>query len=423
MQTYLIIIIIFDENIIIMSQGKENKPHIGIYGKRNVGKSSLINFMAGQEISIVADFKGTTTDPVKRSFEITGFGPVILIDTAGIDDVGDVGRLRIDKTIATIDKIDLGIILINNYQLDEYDEKIIAELKSFDTPFFIINGKSDLIIIDTKSKKELSVKYNAVVLDFSTKNDENPDKILKTIQRLIPDSSWKSNSMIGDIVSSSDIVLLITPIDIAAPQGRLILPQVQVIRDILDNDCVAIVLKEKEVEGFLQKSAIKPKLAITDSQIFSQAAAAIPKDIPLTGFSVILARHKGDFENYLKGTPKLSELKDDDKVLILESCSHHVSCEDIGRVKIPDWLRNFTGKKLNFTVVSGLDNIPGKITDYTIVIQCGGCVLTRKQIISRLKPAVDAGVPVTNYGMTIAYIKGIYDRAVEPFVKNANNKN
>ncbi|MDD2634500.1 MAG: [FeFe] hydrogenase H-cluster maturation GTPase HydF [Bacteroidales bacterium] len=399
-----------------MSKGKENKPHIGIYGKRNVGKSSLINSIAAQEVSIVADYKGTTTDPVKRSFEITGFGPVIFIDTAGIDDDGNIGKLRIKKTFDTIDKIDLGIILINDYQLDKYEEKIIEKLKSFETPFFIINGKADLIQVDNNNKNELKIKYNTPVLDFSVKNNNNIDNILDTIKKLIPDSNWKTNSMIGDIVSSGDMVLLITPIDIAAPQGRLILPQVQVIRDILDNDCVAIVLKEQEVNGFLQKSAIKPKLAITDSQIFLQAATSIPKDIPLTGFSVLLAKHKGDFENYLKGTPKLSELQDYDKVLILESCSHHVSCEDIGRVKIPDWLIDFTGKKLDFTVVAGLDNIPGKITDYAIVIQCGGCVITKKQIISRLKPAVEAGIPVTNYGMTIAYIQGIYERAVKPFI-------
>ncbi|MBN2778303.1 MAG: [FeFe] hydrogenase H-cluster maturation GTPase HydF [Bacteroidales bacterium] len=399
-----------------MSKGKENKPHIGIYGKRNVGKSSLINFLAGQEISIVADYKGTTTDPVKRSFEITGFGPVILIDTAGVDDTGEVGKLRIDKTLATIDKIDLGIIMINNYSLDEYEENLIAKLKSFETPYFIINGKSDLFPTDETKKSKIMLKYGVQVIDFSSVNDNSSDAILKTIKNTIPESSWKINSLVGDIVSYGDIVLLITPIDIEAPQGRLILPQVQVIRDILDNDCVAIVLKEKEVDAFLRKTNIKPKLAITDSQIFLQASASITPEIPLTGFSVLLARYKGDFDNYLKGTPQLSKLLDGDKVLILESCSHHVSCDDIGRVKIPRWLSDFTGKKLNFTVVSGLDNIPGKITDYAIVIQCGGCVLTRKQIISRLKPAIDAGVPVTNYGMAIAYIQGIYDRAIKPFV-------
>lgn len=409
------------KKILIMSKGKENKPHIGIYGKRNVGKSTLINFLAGQEVSIVADYKGTTTDPVKRSFEITGFGPVILIDTAGVDDTGEVGKLRIDKTLATIDKIDLAIVLINNYELGKYEENIILKLKSFDTPFFIINGKTDIFSKDEKKKNKIMLKYGVNVLDFSSKNDTSTDYILNTIKNIIPESSWKLNSLIGDLVSYGDIVLLITPIDIEAPQGRLILPQVQMIRDILDNDCIAIVLKEKEIDAFLRKTNIKPKLAITDSQIFLQAAASIPNDIPLTGFSVVLARYKGDFDNYIKGTPQLSKLKNGDKILILESCSHHVSCDDIGRVKIPRWLSDFTGKKLHYTVVSGLDNIPGKITDYAIVIQCGGCVLTRKQIISRLKPAVDAGVPVTNYGMTIAYIQGIYDRAIKPFVDVSAN--
>jgi len=224
--------------------------------------------------------------------------------------------------------------------------------------------------------------------------------------------------LLGDLVSYGDVVLLITPIDIEAPQGRLILPQVQVIRDILDNDCVAIVLKEREVDSFLKKTGIKPKLAITDSQIFLKAAASIPRDIPLTGFSVLLARYKGDFDNYLIGTPKINDLKDGDKILILESCSHHVSCDDIGRVKIPRWLSNYTGKSLEYIVIAGLDEIPGKITDYALVVQCGGCVLTRKQVISRLKPAVEAGVPVTNYGMLIAFVQGIYDRAIEPFVKS-----
>jgi len=404
-----------------MAKGKENKPHIGIYGKRNVGKSSLINFLAGQEVSIVADFKGTTTDPVKRSFEITGFGPVVLIDTAGIDDEGDIGQLRIDKTLNTIDKVDLGIVVISDYIISKYETQIIEKLKDLNTPFFIINTKTDLSGINDNKTNTLNVKFGVPVVNLSVKNDKKTDSIISAIKNTIPESSWKINSLIGDLVDYGDIVLLITPIDIEAPQGRLILPQVQAIRDILDNDCVAIVLKEKEVDAFLRKTQIKPKLAITDSQIFLQAAASVPESIPLTGFSVVLARHKGDFDNYLKGTPKVAELKDGDKVLILESCSHHVSCDDIGRVKIPRWLSDFTGKKLDYTVVTGLDNIPGKINDYAIVVQCGGCVLTRKQVISRLKPAVDAGVPVTNYGMLIAYIQGIYDRAIQPFVKNLSD--
>ncbi|MCA1917884.1 MAG: [FeFe] hydrogenase H-cluster maturation GTPase HydF [Flavobacterium piscis] len=401
-----------------MKKGKENKPHIGIYGRRNVGKSSLINNISGQEIAIVADFKGTTTDPVKRSFEITGFGPVILIDTAGIDDEGEVGKLRVQKSLKTLKEIDLAILVISENVFDIEEENLIEQFTKEGIPFFIIHNKSDLVKLNKDLQKKIQEKFNCPVIDYSVETNGNIEVLLNTIKELLPESSWKITSLLGDLISYGDIVLLITPIDIEAPQGRLILPQVQVIRDILDNDCVAIVLKEREVDSFLKKTGIKPKLAITDSQIFLKAAASIPRDIPLTGFSVLLARYKGDFDNYLIGTPKINDLKDGDKILILESCSHHVSCDDIGRVKIPRWLSNYTGKSLEYTVVAGLDEIPGKITDYALVVQCGGCVLTRKQVISRLKPAVDAGVPVTNYGMLIAFVQGIYDRAIEPFVKS-----
>ncbi|HOK37123.1 MAG TPA: [FeFe] hydrogenase H-cluster maturation GTPase HydF [Bacteroidales bacterium] len=401
-----------------MKKGKENKPHIGIYGRRNVGKSSLINNISGQEIAIVADFKGTTTDPVKRSFEITGFGPVILIDTAGIDDEGEVGKLRVQKSLKTLKEIDLAILVISENIFDVEEENLIDQFKKEGIPFFIIYNKSDLVKLNKDLQKKIQEKFNCRVIDYSVETNGNTEILLKTIKELLPESSWKITSLLGDLVSYGDVVLLITPIDIEAPQGRLILPQVQVIRDILDNDCVAIVLKEREVDSFLKKTGIKPKLAITDSQIFLKAAASIPRDIPLTGFSVLLARYKGDFDNYLIGTPKINDLKDGDKILILESCSHHVSCDDIGRVKIPRWLSNYTGKSLEYIVIAGLDEIPGKITDYALVVQCGGCVLTRKQVISRLKPAVEAGVPVTNYGMLIAFVQGIYDRAIEPFVKS-----
>jgi len=223
--------------------------------------------------------------------------------------------------------------------------------------------------------------------------------------------------LVGDLLSYGDIVLLITTIDIETPAGRMILPQVQAIRDILDNDAVAIILKEREVDAFLRKTKIKPALAITERQIFTKADASIPRNIPLTSFSIVLARFKGEFEHFLKGTPKISELNDGDRVLSLESCTHHVSCDDIGRVKIPRWISNFTGKKLEFDVVAGLDNLPRDIHDYALVVQCGGCVITRKQLTNRLRVAIDEGIPVTNYGMAIAYVQGIYERAVAPFVK------
>ena len=403
-----------------MKKGKESKPHIGIFGRRNNGKSSLINRLAGQEVAIVSDVAGTTTDPVKKSFEISGFGPVILIDTAGIDDKGDLGTKRINKTYDAIKIIDLAILVIANNRFGNFEKELIEKFKYYDTPFFIVHNKSDLNPLSNETSELLKSIYNSSTIDYSTistkKWKDRLEEIIKKIKITIPESSYKTPSLIGDLVSYGDIVLLITPIDIEAPAGRMILPQVQAIRDILDNDCIAIVLKEREVDAFLRKTGIKPKLAITDSQIFLKADASIPKDIPLTGFSVILARLKGDFDNYLKGTPKIAELKDGDRILLLESCTHHVSCDDIGRVKIPRWLSNFTGKKLEYDVVSGLDTLKRDIKDYALVIQCGGCMITQKQIKNRLKPAIEAGIPVTNYGMAIAWVQGIYQRAIEPFV-------
>jgi len=401
---------------------KERTPHIGIYGRRNKGKSSFINAITGQQIAIVSDVAGTTTDPVKKSYEITGFGPVILIDTAGIDDVGELGRKRIDKTLRTIEWIDLAILIIANNEFGEPEERLIKLLREYETPFLILHNKSDIERITPELKKYIWQKYRVDVFEFSSHNPDNLDKLLALIKRSIPEEAYKQPSLVGDLISYGDIVMLIVPIDLEAPAGRLILPQVQVIRDILDNEAVAIVLKEREVDAFLRKTGIKPKLAITDSSIFLKADASVPEDIPLTGFSVLLARIKGPFDKYLEGTPKISELKDGDRVLILESCSHHISCEDIGRVKIPRWIINFTGKKLMFDTVSGLDNLPRPIEDYKLVIQCGGCMITSKQLKNRLLPAIRAGIPITNYGMAIAYLQGVYNRAIEPFVKQQKDK-
>jgi len=400
-----------------MAKGKESKPHIGIFGRRNNGKSSLINSLAQQDIAIVSDHAGTTTDPVKKSFEITGFGPVVLVDTAGIDDTGELGEKRIARTKKSIKTIDLAILVIADNRFGDYEQKVIEELNKTSTPFIIVHNKSDIQTITSELKKQLEQDYKAPVLDYSSVQQDNSDELLKAVQKTIPESAYKTPSLIGDLLSYGDIVLLITPIDIEAPAGRLILPQVQAIRDVLDNDAVSIVLKEREVDVFLKQTGIKPKLAITDSQMFTKADASVPRDVPLTSFSIVLARFKGDFESYLKGTPKISELEDGDRVLLLESCTHHVSCDDIGRVKIPRWISNFTGKDLEYEVVAGLNDLPRDITEYSLVIQCGGCMITRKQLINRIQPAVDAGVPVTNYGMAIAYVQGIYERAIAPFVK------
>jgi [FeFe] hydrogenase H-cluster maturation GTPase HydF len=400
-----------------MSKGRDAKPHIGIYGRRNNGKSSLINCLAGQDIAIVSEQAGTTTDPVKKSFEITGFGPVILVDTAGIDDSGELGEKRVERTLRTLDIIDLALLVITDNSWGEYEDDLIIKFRNQDVPFIIIHNKSDLVEPSAEFKEKIKFKTGRDLFEFSAVDRRNYEELLKLIKNTIPEYSYKTLTLLGDLISQGDIVILITPIDVEAPAGRLILPQVQAIRDILDNDAVAIVLKEREVDAFLKKTAIKPALAITDSQVFIKADASIPADVPLTSFSIMLARFKGDFDNYLKGTPKISDLKDGDRVLLLESCSHHVACDDIGRTKIPRWINNFTGKKIEYDVVAGLDVLPRPITDYSLLIQCGGCMITRKQLHNRLQPAIKAGIPVTNYGMAIAYVQGIYKRAIAPFVK------
>lgn len=403
------------------TKGRESTPHIGIYGRRNNGKSSIINSLSNQDIAIVSDIAGTTTDLVKKSFEITGFGPVILIDTAGIDDVGELGKKRISKTLNSIKLIDLAILVIANNEFGAYETMLIDKFNTQDIKYIIINNKSDLQKPKDETIKAISKFYNDDIINYSAKTKLNKEQLIQKIKKLIPEKSYKSPSLLGDIISYGDIILLITPIDVEAPAGRIILPQVQAIRDILDNDAIAIVLKEREVDAFLRKTKVKPTLAITDSQIFLKADASIPNDIPLTSFSTVLARHKGDFAEYLKGTPKISELENDDRVLILESCSHHVSCDDIGRVKIPRWISKFTGKNIIFDVVAGLDKIERDISDYSLIIQCGGCVVTRKQLHNRLKDAKDANIPITNYGMAIAYVQGIYKRAIAPFVDTTGN--
>ncbi|RUT79429.1 [FeFe] hydrogenase H-cluster maturation GTPase HydF [Ancylomarina longa] len=395
---------------------RERRPHIGIFGRRNNGKSTLINYLAGQDIAIVSDVAGTTTDPVKKSLEITGFGPVILIDTAGIDDTGELGKKRILKTTQAIKTIDLAILVITKNNYGTFEQSLIDQFKFYDIPFLFIHNKEDLEVLQVKTKSLLENQGSKQILRFSCQ-DANIEPIVQAIKTSIPESAFTTPSLLGGLISYGDIVLLITPIDVEAPEGRLILPQVQTIRDILDNDAVCIVLKEREVDGFLRNTGIKPKLVVTDSQVFLKADASIPSDIPLTSFSIMLAHFKGNFSAYLNGTPKISALRDGDKILLLESCTHHTSCDDIGRVKIPRWISNFTGKQLEFVVIAGLDEIPGAINDYALLIQCGGCMITPKQIKNRLQPAIDAGIAVTNYGMAIAYVQGIYERAVAPFAK------
>lgn len=405
-----------------MAKGRESKPHIGIFGRRNNGKSALINALAQQEVAIVSDVAGTTTDPVKKTMEWPGIGPLILVDTAGIDDQGDLGAKRVKKTLAILRTIDLAVLVIAQNQFNGYERNLIQEFKSSGIPFIIIHNKADLCPIDESLKEYLKTTFQTEVLDFCSLNPTNYQELVKAIQKRMPLTALQKESLLGGIIANGDVVLLITPIDSEAPEGRMILPQVQAIRDILDNGCVALVARETEVESLLAVLHPTPALVITDSQIFGKANAMVPKDIPLTSFSIMLARHKGDFENYLVGTPAIDQLVDGNRVLILESCTHHVSCDDIGRFKIPSWMRQYTGKELEFEVVAGLGDLPRPVTDYSLVVQCGGCVITRRQVLGRLKAAVDAGVPVTNYGMAIAWMHGIYARAVAPFLEGKQAK-
>ncbi|HNW76111.1 MAG TPA: [FeFe] hydrogenase H-cluster maturation GTPase HydF [Bacteroidales bacterium] len=403
----------------MISKGRDNKPHIGIFGRRNSGKSSLINALTGQEIAIVSDVAGTTTDPVKKSVEIDGVGPVILIDTAGIDDTGELGEKRIKKTKESLKIIDLAILVITHNHFGSEEQKLIEDFQSYDIPFLIVHNKTDEQALDPGTVSVISGKYDVPVIPFSARYEPDPAPLNNAIREHMPETAYRKTTLVGDLISKGDVVLLITPIDLEAPEGRMILPQVQVIRDVLDHDGVVTAVKESEAPEYIRVMSPKPVLVITDSQVFSKADKAVPPEIPLTSFSITLARMKGDFENYLKGTPKISELQDGDRVLILESCTHHVTCDDIGRVKIPRWLINFTGKKLEFDVVAGLNYIERDIHDYALLIQCGGCMITRKQLINRLKPAIDAGIPVTNYGMAIAWMHGIFQRAVRPFTERS----
>lgn len=407
-----------------MSKGKDHKPHIGIYGRRNVGKSSFINALTGMDVAIVSEIPGTTTDPVKKSIEIFGIGPAIIVDTAGIDDAGELGLKRVDKSFQSLAHIDAAILIISNNQFGEFEQLLINKFNEFEIEYLIVHNKEDEERLSPETTAKIKGITAAPLEVCSVKKSENIAEVIELLKLTIPQTSYQKTTLLGDIIHKDDIVMLITPIDSEAPDGRMILPQAMAIRDVLDNNAVNIVLKETEVEAFFNNTNVKPKLVVTDSQAFHFVSKIIPTDIPLTGFSILYARMRGPFEEYIKGVKKLSSLENGDRILILESCVHQVSCEDIGRYKIPNWIRKFSGKSLEFDVAAGLSEIEKPITTYQLVIQCGGCMITRKQLMNRLKPALEANIPVTNYGLSIAYMNGILERAIEPFValqKRVNN--
>jgi [FeFe] hydrogenase H-cluster maturation GTPase HydF len=397
-----------------MAKGKDLKPHIGIFGRRNNGKSSIINLIVNQEVAIVSDQAGTTTDPVKKSMEIFGIGPAIIIDTAGIDDTGELGEKRIKKTLEALRTIDCGILVISNNMFGSYEMELISQFREYSIPFVVLHNKSDIQPLDPITHSKVFELTKAPIIDFSVVTGEHLNDLIDALKKTIPETSYQKPSLLGGVIEAGKVVLLVTPIDSEAPDGRMILPQVMAIRDVLDNDCICVVLKETQLNQYFNQQMPEPQLVITDSQAFAFVNSIVPAHIPLTSFSIMFARLRGDFNAYLSGTTKIAELQDGDRILILESCAHQVSCEDIGRFKLPKWIREYTGKQLEFDIVAGLNNVTD-LSVYALVIQCGGCVVTRKQLLTRLKPALTNNIAISNYGMAIAFVHGIFDRVVEPF--------
>ena len=399
-------------------KGNELKPHIGIFGRRNYGKSSLVNYLTGQNIAIVSDMAGTTTDPVKKTMEIGGVGPVVWIDTAGIDDVGDVGRMRIDRSLEMLAQADLTLILFTDNRFEAEEVMLVENCRRRAIPYILIYSQADRLKPDPSLIERLEADYETKVFVLTVKDPNLRDGLTARIREALPETAYVHKSLLGDVIGEGDTVLMVTPIDSSAPEGRMILPQVQVLRDILDNHARAVVCRETELRQTLADllaSGAKRPLVVTDSQVYDMVSQIVPDNIYLTSFSVVLARAKGLFQNYVEGTPAIDRLKDGDRVLMLESCTHNVTCEDIGRVKLPKLLAKYTGRQLQCEAVAGLTALPRPITDYALVIQCGGCVVTAKQLAARLAPAISAGVPVSNYGLAIAYMNGIFERSMRIF--------
>lgn len=396
-------------------KGKELTPRIGIFGRRNYGKSSLVNYLTGENIAIVSNTPGTTTDPVRKTMEILGVGPVVWVDTAGVDDQGQLGNLRIEKTFEALAQTDLAIILFTDNTFDGIERNLIRSCRVAKVPFILVYSQSDKFPPDTKLLNEIGEEFHTQVFVLTVKDDGLRDSLTDIIRETLPENAYVHKSLLGDVISAGDLVVMVTPIDSSAPEGRMILPQVQVLRDILDNDAVAVDCKETDLERTLGLLKEKPRLVVTDSQAYALVSKIVPEDIYLTSFSVVLARAKGLFDDYIKGTPQIENLQNGDRVLMLESCTHNVTCEDIGRVKLPKLICKHTGKQLQFDAIAGLSNLERPITDYKLVIQCGGCVVTPKQLASRLAPALAAGIPVSNYGLALAYLNGIFTRSMKIF--------
>ncbi|OPX92927.1 MAG: tRNA modification GTPase MnmE [Syntrophorhabdus sp. PtaU1.Bin002] len=389
-----------------------SRLHIAIFGRRNTGKSSLINALTNQNIAIVSDVPGTTTDPVYKSMEILPIGPVVLIDTAGIDDVGQLGSLRIEKAYGVLAKTDLLLLVIDPITgADTYEEDVVRKAMESKVPVIAVLNKTDLY--PHIQAGQVADRLQVPVVPVSALTRQGIDELKAAMIQAAP-KDWMAPTIVGDLISPGDTVVLVVPIDLAAPKGRLILPQVQTIRDILDHDAVALTVKERELKAALSNLKNKPRLVITDSQAFLKVAADTPKDVMMTSFSILFARYKGNLTTLVEGAKAIEDLVPGDKVLIAEACTHHRVEDDIGTVKIPRWLRQIVGGPLDFKWASGIE-LPPDIEGYKLVIHCGGCMINRKEMLHRLMTTERAGVPIVNYGVLIAYVLGILKRALAPF--------
>ena len=396
-----------------MKSPKSFRLHIALLGRRNAGKSSLLNALTGQEVSIVSETAGTTTDPVEKPMELLPLGPVLFIDTAGIDDEGALGEKRVKKTVAVLDRTDLGIIVSRKNEWGPFEEKLLQELQQRKIPVIVAFSKSDLTDTSGCLSDSLQSKETTIVETSATKKT-GINKLKEAILKNAPDDFINRPSIVSDLVGPGEAAVLVVPIDKEAPKGRLILPQVQSIRDLLDGDSFCLVVKERELHEALSRFTKPPKLVVTDSQAFLKVAADTPPEIPMTSFSILFARYQGNLEEMVRGAMAIEQLKAGDKVLIAEACSHHPVGEDIGTVKIPRWLTQYVGGKLQFDHIKGHD-FPTDIKNYRLIIHCGACMWNRREMLSRIMKAQQANVPITNYGLTIAWSLGIFERALKPF--------
>ena len=379
--------------------------HIGIFGKRNAGKSSIINAITGQNLAIVSDVKGTTTDPVLKAMELLPLGPVVMIDTPGLDDEGELGKLRIQKAYQMLNKTDLAILVVDSsLGMTKEDMDILERIQAKEIPYLIVMNKCDLL-------EDLIGLPEAIYV--SAKDGKNIHELKEKIAEKAKREE-NERKIVGDLLKPLDFVVLVVPIDSSAPKGRLILPQQQTIRDILDSNAVSIVVKDTELEETLKKMAQPPALVITDSQAFAQVSKMVPREIPLTSFSILFARYKGDLQTVAEGAYAIEALEDGDTILISEGCTHHRQCEDIGTVKLPRLIKKHTGKDVHFEFTSGTE-FPLDLSKYKMIIHCGACMLNEREMKYRLKCAQDAGIPMTNYGIAIAHMTGILKRSIEPF--------